>query len=319
MAQQGSTFQIPQAAREVIRSGKCVVFIGSGLSAGSYDSWSNLVNALCEHCGVNDRVSEDSPPDDLLDAAQRAKNQSEHLYLGFLGQHFGQPASHASLLYDALLALPFECYLTVNFDPLLALKGRTARRRCTLPARAYPSLDRKHATARTIHYLHGIVQENERPAHGPVVLTRDEFDDAYRDNSNLMNFLLPTLENDPIVFVGCRLKEPAMARVFDICKEHQRERMAVAIKHGRPSSPPPKRFIMLPQPIVHARNGESDSELGRLAMQEQDQFYKSRDIEPLWYVASGRDHSTLRLAFDRLADLPTVQPNYGWDGGGDVT
>jgi hypothetical protein len=319
MALQGTTFQIPETARAVIRSGKCVVFIGSGLSAGSYESWPTLVNELCQHCGVDDRVSPDSSPDDLLDAAQCAKDRSEDLYLAFLGQHFGQPASHASLLYDSLLALPFDCYLTVNFDPLLALKGRTAKLTCSLPVRAYPSLDRKHATARSIHYLHGIIQENERPAHGPVVLTRNEFNGAYCDNSNLMNFLLPTLENDPVVFVGCRLQEPAMARVFDICKEHQRERMAVALEHGCPLSPPPKRFIMLPQPVVHTCNGEVDSELEQNAMQEQDQFYRSRDIEPLWYAATGRDHSALRLAFDNLADLPMVQPNYGWDGGIDVT
>lgn len=319
MSLRGTTFQIPSGLRDVIQSGKCIVFIGSGLSAGSYAMWPDLVKELCKYCGIDVGVTADSTVDDLLGAAQSAKDHDKELYFKFLGKHFGNPVNTASLLYDTLLALPFECYLTLNFDPLLALKARMTKRACSLPVHAYPALDRKHARDRSIHYLHGIINENEAPARGPIVLSRNEFDEAYCENSNLLNFLVPTLENEHIVFVGCRLKEPAMGHVFDICKEHQKKRIEIALERGGELAPPPRRFIMLSEPVVKDANGKINIESGKIELEEQNAYYRARDIEPVWYLADGHDHSALRLAFDEIADLPNVEPIFDWRGGRDVS
>lgn len=307
--------QIPDKLQNLILRNKCVLLVGSGLSAGSYDSWPDLINRLCEECGSSHRVSSDSPNDAFLDAAQDAKKSNEDTYYTYLGDHFGSPANHASLLYDALLSLPFECYLTVNFDPLLALKARTASLPCTLPAYAYPSLDRKHMNGRTIHYLHGIINEDEKPAKGTIVLAREEFDEAYGDNSALMNFLIPTFENEAMTFVGCRLREPVMRKVFDTCKEHQLTRQRVAANLGRPASTPPTRFILLPKPEVNDENEGFNAQQSKIEMDKQEAYYKDMEIDPVWYVAKGMDHSKLRLALERLAGLPDVKPEHGWNGG----
>lgn len=206
---------IPQEVRDVILSGQCLVFLGSGPSSSSYHSWPDLVNALCNRCGITRRVTRDSPTDDLLDAAQGAKSADRNAYYRFLGEHFGRSVDSAPLLYDVLLSLPFACYLTVNFDPMFALKARTAHLRCLLPPYAYPSLDRRHMAHRSIHYLHGFIDAGATPAEGTIVLARGEFDEAYSSNSSLMNLLVPTLENDPILFIGCGLREPTMPRLFE--------------------------------------------------------------------------------------------------------
>ncbi len=315
MAWPAENLQIPERLKNLIVEKKCVLLIGSGLSAGSYDSWPDLINALCCKCGSQHRVTRDSPTAAFLDAAQDAKDTDELAYYSFLGEHFGRPAERASLLYDALLSLPFECYLTVNLDPLLALKARTAKLECSLPPHPYPSLYCKFAVNRTVHYLHGMIREGEIPARGPVVLARKEFKDAYRDGSNLMNFLVPTLENETMVFVGCRLKEPVMPEVFKICKEHQLERKRVAAEHGCTTSAPPARFILLPKPVVDDKDGKFNEEQSKTEMEEQDAYYRQMEIKPVWYVANGSDHSALRIAFEKLANLPDVTPHYGWNGG----
>ena len=309
--------QLPQKLKDVILSKKCVAFIGSGLSAGCYPSWAKLVNDLCEKCDSSHHVNDDSLPEEFLDAAQDAKNQAKDKYFSFLGETFGRPARNASLTYDALLALPFDSYLTVNLDPLLALKARTARLRCSGDVKAFPSLDRKEMGNGTVHYLHGLIQEGTTPADGTIVLARGEFDDAYNDNSNLMNFLVPTFENDPIVFIGCRLREPVMPKVFNICKQHQLNRQGILQRENRLSEPPPC-FIFLPIPEVKNERGELDEAQSQEQQQQKERYYLDMDIRPVWYRASGSDHSQLRYALERLADLKPPIVSHAWQGGCDA-
>jgi len=306
--------ELPDELRKIILSGNCVAFLGSGLSAGSYHPWPDLVNALCRRCGSPCSVTRDTPGEAFLDAAQDAKNANRQEYLSFLGEHFGRPAPNASFLYDAVLALPFQSYLTVNLDPLLALKARTAPSKCRTPVCAYPSLDRKEMGNRSIHYLHGFINERAIPPDGTIVLARGEFEEAYGDNSNLMTFLLPTLANEPIVFFGCRLQEPVMARLFDICKQHQQKRLKTMAELGRSAGNLPSRFIFLGRPEVKDSCGKLNDDLSKAAVEKQEDFYTRMDIRPVWYPAPEEDHSALRYALERLAELPDIGPNYGWEG-----
>ena len=307
--------QIPETLRELILGKKCVPFLGSGLSAGSYDAWHDLINNLCEKCGSCNCVTRNSPTEAFLDAAQDAKEHNEDAYYEYLGDHFGKPANLASLLYDVLLSLRFKCYLTVNLDPLLKIKAIYASPPTTLSVYAYPSLDRKHMNNHSIHYLHGIIDEGVKPARDTIVLAREEFNDAYGNNSNLMNFLIPTLENEAMMFIGCRLKEPVMPRVFKICKKHQLNRQRVAAEQGRPTSTPPSRFILLAKPEVNDKNGKFNEERSKIEMDKQEAYCRDMDIEPVWYVANGTDHSALRFALNQIAGLPDVTPDHGWNGG----
>jgi SIR2-like protein len=308
--------QLPDELKDIILSGKCVAFIGSGLSAGCYDSWHELVNNLCERCGSSSRVERNSSSNEFLDAAQDAKGSDEQAYYSFLGEHFGRPVDKASLLYDAILSLPFECYLTVNFDPLLAIKSRTSKISCDTSIKAYPSLDRKCMTNRSIHYLHGYIEEKSTPASGNIVLSRGEFVTAYKANSNLMNFLVPTLENDCIVYIGCRLKEPVMPKIFAICQEHQKTRIKTMVELGHKVSNPPKQFILLPEPEVRKSKEDIDIiQSKKNIMENEEANYKSMGITSVWYKASGNDHSNLRYALENLVELPDITPHHGWDGG----
>ncbi len=301
--------QIPPRLRETVLRQTCVAFIGSGISADSYPSWSDLVNKLCEYCGSDHCVRVGDPEEAYLDAAQDAKDSARDKYFSFLGETFGNSDRPASLTYDALLALPFESYLTVNFDPLLALKARTAHRPCAAEVCAYPSLDRRKMGNRSIHYLHGLINVGDIPIDGTIVLARDEFEAAYQDTSPLMDFLVPALENDPLIFLGCRLREPVMERVFRICKNRQRVRQDLAARNMQPTSCPP-RFIFLPRP-------EPTSD-GKLALAEsrdhqvrEEAHYRNMNIEPVWYNAPSGNHSQLRHLLEDLAGLKRPIVKYG--------
>lgn len=306
--------QLPPGLSEIVRSKSCVAFVGSGLSAGSYPSWAGLINEMCISCGSNCRVDADSPTVAFLDAAQDAKSCSEKNYYAFLGKTFGCAAASASLTYDALLAVHFDAFVTINFDPLLALKARTTRIRCADDIDIFPSLDRRRVGGRSIHYLHGHIAEGGTPIDGTIVLSRDEFEAAYSAHSNLMSFLLPMLENDPIVFIGCRLREPALDEVFRICKDLQLKRQRLA-KHHDHQSVPPKRFIFRPLPEVRSGDNKLDRRRGEEIKQEEEGYYLDKDIVPVWYKADDGDHSWLRRALEQLAELRAPTYSYGWNEG----
>jgi hypothetical protein len=312
--------QLPEELRDLVLDArkKCVAFIGSGPSSGSYYSWPDLINRLCERCGSPSRVKRDSPADALLDAAQDAKEANEQSYYSFLGEHFGRRIGQGSFLYSTLFSLPFHSYLTVNLDPLLARQSRTASIRCNPQIYAYPHLDRVNVTERSIHYLHGIIREGTTPAEGTVVLARSEFEEAYEDSGTCMNFLVQTFENNPVVFLGCRLDEPVMAKVFSICKKHQLKRQKAAHGMGQQIGSLPPRFIILPEPEIWDSQARPDEHASVEEKDKRQAYYRDMDITTIWYRASDGDHVQLQDALDRLAGLSDISPKYGWKGGDDV-
>jgi len=306
--------QIPQKLVDSIQSNKCTVFIGSGGSPKCYYEWHQLVDHLCIKCGSGLHVNKDSPPDKLINAAQDAKDKGGEQYYEVLHDHFGKPVNDSSLLFESLLSLPFDCYLTVNFDPSLALQARTAKIKCDQEVMAYPSLNPKEMRDRKICHLHGIITEEIRPKQGTIVLAKDEFDEAYADNSNLLNCLVSTLTNDPILFVGCGLREFVIEKVFNICKRNQNQRIKAMSGSGELNSLLPPRYVAVAKPEVLV-DGHFNLKQSCKQMKKEGKRYQDMGIEPLWYTASGDDHSALRKALDQQAKLPGISVNYGWKGG----
>lgn len=311
MASDIRQLELPEDLKKLILSKECVVFIGSGASCASYGSWHELVNRLCEHCGSSSRVEYDDRAEAFLAAAQDAKDEDEDAYYSFLGEYFGRRTVPPSWLYDVILSLPFESYLTVNFDPLLALQSRTARIPFPNRFRVPATLDREAMQYRSIHYLHGYIEHGEAKAPEDIVLAKSEFDRAYAADTPLRTLLIPTLVNDPIVFIGCRLKEPVMPRVFKICKKQQQERL----RQGCHGSEPPKRYIFLAKPEVRPSRAGLQGENSASSMADEETYYKDMDITPVWYDACGDDHLQLRYALERLAKLPVMTADVGWSGG----
>jgi len=310
--------EINSELKELILSKKCIVFIGSGLSHSVYDPWPKLVNKICERCGIEPCVKYNSKADELIDAAQRAKLANRDAYFSYLGEHFGRSVADAPLIYDALLSLNFKCYLTTNFDPLLAIKARTAKLSCHLPPYAYPALDRVNMAKRSIHYLHGLIGQKQIPVEGQIVLSRDEFDEAYKDNSNLKSLLLQTLDNENILFIGCSLNEPDIENVFKIFKEHQQELKRFMERRGIPNQSSHYRFILLPKSEIYV-DGNLDEIQSKADMEYQKAYYKNMEIETIWYDAYGGDHTALISTLEQIAGLPPITADYSGQGGTNVT
>ena len=89
---------------ELVHAGRCVAFIGSGLSMGEYISWGNLVKQLCDACGVDKDAN--NVDVDLLELAEQAKNASPGEYHRVLSEEFGKEGVHLPPGYTYLLESP---------------------------------------------------------------------------------------------------------------------------------------------------------------------------------------------------------------------
>lgn len=138
------------ALSRCIATKTCVVFVGSGPSSPIFCTWDRLINTLCENCGVPERVSPTSSPDDLLDAAESARKANIELYHRTLGDEFGR-ADLTSPVFGLLMRMPFASYVTVNFDPLLEQEASNPEHRCP-HVECYPSLSAKYLSRRTVYY-----------------------------------------------------------------------------------------------------------------------------------------------------------------------
>jgi len=294
--------RIGQECSDLILSGQCVAFVGSGLSASQFDSWPKLVNRLCDRCGASTRVSDDeTDAEKLIQAAEDAKISSGSAYLTCLGEHFGR-IPDINPCYDLLLKLPFKSIVTLNFDPVLAYKaGLQQVADVSFRILPYPGLDRAEMRRGAIFYAHGLIQVGKPVCDGSIVLAKSEYDHAYENGGPLQRFMSELLQRDPICFVGCGLRDPPLKGLFDRARRDQVE-SARLLGYGRP-----RRFALVADPTSTTaipQPGSSDHDRGaddlRRHRELTEQFYSDRDIDVEFYDPMDRHHTGLRLMLEKL-------------------
>ena len=296
--------ELPDDVRHLLRSGECVAYLGSGLSAGVFPSWPCLVNDLCAACGCEDRVDSRSPSKVLLAAAECARKADCDRYHDQLGKIFGTITT-TNPLYSVLLQIPFKSYITVNFDPLLANETRNPSSRCRRVMK-YPDLDRAHVGDCTVYYLHGLVAEGDAPVPGTIVLAQSEFDIAYAEAGPVTTFLLETFKREAVCFIGCSLEEPPLAQVFRICRQQQEE-----ITRLGGGSPPP-RHIFRAKELVTSSPGTDLTTVRAERIGAEDAFYSGLGIGVVRYDPIDAHHNGLRKMLEDVAELPGIPLQFGF-------
>lgn len=224
----------------MIKKGKCIAWIGSGLSKGVYPGWEETVNELCVACGVQSLKSgEQSIADRLIDKAEECKRANLEEYKNTLANLFGRQPVYNRFAFDYLVNLRFlKGIVTTNFDPLLSV---TATTHGNNDIYAYPSLpvSKIGENSCPIFYIHGLARQGHMPNGNNLILARSDFNQAY--NGIVRSFLDQLLTYYDLLFLGCRLKEPAIHDTFQ--RVHD---IHMQIKSANMEVPLAQRFILHP-------------------------------------------------------------------------
>jgi len=279
--------------QRIVKDGSCVAFIGSGLSAGIYPSWENLIKKLCERCGVEGAEPyENGEVDTLLERADMAKERDEEMYNTVLTEVFS-PGVNKREAYELLMRLEFKFYITTNFDPLLANETRRPECQCN-GVYCYPDLP--YRRDRVVYYIHGMVRDNKRLE---VILGKRDFDRGYSPETPLYSFLHQVFTYEPILFIGCSLREPQLENIFKICHEIRRN------IERRKNIRAPNRYILLPYRFLRT---QEMFEMGRdhRGEEEENNRFKDLGIIPIRYDPKDQQHSGLEEIFREWCDLPPL-------------
>jgi len=208
--------RVPEHLQAEILAGRCVAFVGAGLTAPVVPTWRTLLT------GIAARL----PPAARADVQSAVDHAPTALDLEAAGQmlrdRFATPAAFEAAVADVLEAadpdaalarrlawlrqIPFEAVLTTNIDPFLAGDGpcpscydRVLRRHLGWWERA--DWAQGDATPqRPVLKLHG--DANRDPDDNPVVLARGDYRARLYEDARYSNFLRVVFATRTVLFLG---------------------------------------------------------------------------------------------------------------------
>ncbi len=188
-----------------ISNGQCAVFVGSGLSVDvGYPSLQKLLREMATEAGL-DLLQEKNISDDWMDDFQVIKETlGIERYRACLGEHFDDSTKNQqfnSILIN-LFNIPFCAYITTNYDPCLEFASQQTPSSPIRTNFTYPNLPVIELTHKHIFHIHGYVNPYNQDSVGSIVLSRDEYDDAYNNSRFVSDFLHVLFNEIDVVFIG---------------------------------------------------------------------------------------------------------------------
>ena len=188
------------ALKASIDQDRCIAVIGAGMSADDYPIWTDLISKLQKRCGVR---SEDLSSRDPRDIAQTAQDKNPNAYFQALDEIFARKrAPGAAARYHLLARVGFISYLSLNVDPLLVDTFDLHR---NITVSEFPNLQAQNHGRGEVFCIHGRLGPRRPAATTPIVLTRQEFDNAYDPwGSSLHSFIKPSSRTTSVSWVAIR-------------------------------------------------------------------------------------------------------------------
>lgn len=210
---------LPEDLLDALEGGKCVLFIGAGLSkaAGMMD-FKSLIGRLAADLDIVEPLSDDM--DTYLDLAQwhREKFPDGDKRVHALVKHeFGAGAAWANPTVDHywLMSLPVHYVVTTNYDTLLE---RTLEAQKRFPNTAVTQEDVARTGGRDgVHVIkfHGDADQRvEDQDKDDLVLSRDDYDRFFSDRPVMASLLQGLLLNQTFFFVGYSLRDPNFRQIY---------------------------------------------------------------------------------------------------------
>jgi hypothetical protein len=300
-------FQIAKELWPIINK-RCVAWVGSGMSPTTdYPEWKALVNTLCSACNVLPLSLTEPSSDDLINKAEECKCADPEMYHKTLADNFGKRVVHTRLALYLLMKLPFQAYVTTNFDLLLSSAGAVHNYRNVY---SYPSLpvEKINDISPSIFYIHGRASDGENPCGENLVLARSDFDQAYK--RIIPSFLDQLLVYHNVLFLGCSLTEPAMQAIFQRVHEIHMQ-IKTNYKGGKN---PPKRMVLLP---THYKLLQGKKERDYDSEHNEEGRFRAIDVDTIRYEPSDIRHGEIEDILEHLCTMngkpATPVVKVGWE------
>ena len=215
----------PKALITELASRRCIVFLGSGASAGAISSngdknpptWGNFLKSLITMMNVKtdeDVIQDYLNKEKFLEAAEIIiKNIPPADYSSFIREEFKNPKYNASKIHESVLEIDPKIVITTNYDEIYdsycrsgsAIEGYNV-------SKYYEShiISDLRSPVRLIIKAHGCVSDVTK-----IVLTKTQYFRARQEYSNFYKVLDSLFLTHTILFVGYSLTDPDIQLVLE--------------------------------------------------------------------------------------------------------
>lgn len=189
--------------RKLIERRECAVFIGAGISIPvGYPGLQQLLWDMALEADI-DELKEKEITDDWMDDFQTIKDvlglEQYRECLIRIFDHRTKDTEYSPLHLN-MLNIPFCAYVTTNYDPCLEFAASNSPTPYRGHLFAYPNLPVVELKGEHIFHLHGYISPGDLGSVKSIVLSRDEYDDAYEE---IVSTFLRTLFRElDVLFIG---------------------------------------------------------------------------------------------------------------------
>ena len=219
-----------------VQGGKCVAFIGAGMSIPDYPNWSDLVKEIQAARGLKAEENEENFSFKITGPTTKS---DEEVFWSTIRERFARKhplKTNVEMKYHFLYRAPFHSYISTNFDPILV---DIFSLHSNVRFWSYPDLPNNLRDEGMLYLMHGRVDPEEDQDVPKIVLTPPTFKEAYDPEVSLLPDLLRDifLRHD-VCFMGCGFKDENLAGVLKICRNIRKT-------YWKPTMPNPPRWYAL--------------------------------------------------------------------------
>lgn len=293
--------------QQISQENSCA-FIGAGLSYGAgYPLWREVIEKLQNKAKEITGNKIEFENDRNWDRIEQLRNIiGEEYYKEELLQLFGPKDKYDFLPVHSLInSIPFLSCITTNYDYCLENAASVIGKQVTV--QFYPELYIKHLLEHHhIYHIHGVIEpEYPERSFGTVILSKRDYDSAYKINSRLSRFLADLYLSCSLVFIGYSLSDVALVSVINNTKMELAQQIENELRSGIGKRIKTEHFIILHKesfidevalselnliPIYYTGEDVKHSELQNLLKYIQEKTSKELKPKPLIYRGMFEDN-----------------------------
>jgi hypothetical protein len=199
---------------------RCVVFVGSGVSANSVDgegrrpkTWYAFLNGLLENIRPNKHIKKLLKEKDYLTACEVIKKRiGDSDFKSVLRDEYLTPGYAHATIHETIFALDSRIVATPNFDKIYETYAN-AQARGTIVVKNHYDEDVTSVIrepGRIVLKIHGTI---DTP--GRMIFTRSEYAQARSDYSYFYDILEALSLTHTFLFIGCGVNDPDMKLLLE--------------------------------------------------------------------------------------------------------
>lgn len=266
---------------------ECAIFIGAGISIPiGYPSLQGLLKEMAKEANIAELQEKELDQDwmkDFLSIKKALGSERYQEYLRGIFDHTKRDVKFNPILLD-ILSIPFCAFVTTNYDQCLEFATKKLPNPAIKYCYPYPNLPTSDLKGHHIFHPHGYIDPNNPNSINSIILSDDEFADAYEITSNFFTTLFLELD---ILFIGFGWNDMVILDIIEKTTQTRKNREGTLAKKNLQMSREKNKFALIDNDTY-----QKDTTKGN--------YITKLGILPIVYKKTGGSHDPLNQIIEKI-------------------